>query len=90
MTYATGGAAEAIEGWLEYRGDEPGPLLWPVQKNGELVKLDGIEDLGRLLARLDQPALAKPALERCLALPEPLQARGGAGRVEGNAYVVRR
>jgi integrase len=38
FTYATGGAAEAIEGWLEYRGYEPGPLLWPVQKNGELIK----------------------------------------------------
>ena len=38
MTYATGGAAEAMEGWLEYRGQEPGPLLWPVQKNGELIK----------------------------------------------------
>lgn len=38
MTYATGGGAEAIQGWLFYRGEEPGPLLWPVQKNGELVK----------------------------------------------------
>jgi integrase len=38
MTYATGGAAEAIEGWLFHRRHEPGPLLWPVQKNGELIE----------------------------------------------------
>lgn len=38
FTYATGGAAEALEGWLEYRGREPGPLIWPVQKDGQLIQ----------------------------------------------------
>jgi integrase len=37
-TYATGGAAEAIEDWIQYRGQEPGPLLWPVRKDGELIR----------------------------------------------------
>ncbi len=36
--YATGGAEEAIKGWIEHRGDEPGPLFWPVLKSGKPTK----------------------------------------------------
>ncbi len=38
IVYATGGAGEAIEGWIAHRGEEPGPLFWPVLKNGKPVK----------------------------------------------------
>jgi integrase len=38
IVYAMGGAGEAIEGWIFHRGEEPGPLFWPVLKNGEPVK----------------------------------------------------
>ena len=38
IVYATGGAGEAIEGWILHRGDEPGPLFWPVLKNGRPTK----------------------------------------------------
>ena len=34
VVYATGGAGEAIRGWIEHRGGEPGPLFWPVLKSG--------------------------------------------------------
>lgn len=34
--YAAGGAREALEAWLELRGDEPGPLLCRVNKGGRL------------------------------------------------------
>ncbi len=34
VVYATGGAGEAIKGWISPRGEEPGPLFWPVLKNG--------------------------------------------------------
>jgi integrase len=36
--YATGGSGEAIKGWILYRGEEPGPLFWPVLKNGKPTK----------------------------------------------------
>ena len=32
--YATNGSADALNAWLGYRGDEPGPLFWPVNKGG--------------------------------------------------------
>ena len=38
VVYATGGAAEATRGWIAHRGGEPGPLFWPVLKNGKPVK----------------------------------------------------
>ena len=38
VVYATGGAEEAIKGWIEQRGEEPGPLFWPVLKSGKPVK----------------------------------------------------
>lgn len=37
IVYATGGAGEAIEGWILHRGEEPGPLFWPVLKSGRPV-----------------------------------------------------
>lgn len=32
------GQTLAIRDWLAVRGDEPGPLLWPVNKGGRLIK----------------------------------------------------
>lgn len=34
--YITGGAATALEGWIDLRGDEDGPLFWPLDKAGRL------------------------------------------------------
>ena len=36
LVYATNGGRAAIEAWLEARGDEPGPLLCPVNKGGRI------------------------------------------------------
>ncbi len=33
--YATNGSQDALSAWLRYRGDEPGPLFWPVNKGGK-------------------------------------------------------
>lgn len=38
IIYATGGAGEAIQGWVAHRGEEPGPLFWPVLKSGKPVR----------------------------------------------------
>jgi site-specific recombinase XerD len=38
VVYATGGAEEAIRGWISHCGEEPGPLFWPVLKNGKPTK----------------------------------------------------
>lgn len=37
MTYLPGGASAAVEDWLALRGDEPGPLLYPVDKAGQIT-----------------------------------------------------
>ncbi len=37
MTYLLQGASAAIEDWLALRGDEPGPLLYPVDKAGQIT-----------------------------------------------------
>lgn len=36
--YITNGGLKAVEAWLLHRGDEPGPLLYPVRKGGEIVR----------------------------------------------------
>jgi integrase/recombinase XerD len=43
MAYATGGTAQALDGWLGVRGDAAGPLFCPVDKAGRvrLVRLSG-------------------------------------------------
>lgn len=38
IVYATGGAGEAIQGWIAHRGEESGPLFWPVLKNDKPTK----------------------------------------------------
>src|SRR5215207_745310 len=38
MTYAVGGAQDAIEAWVEVRGDEPGPLLYPINKGDNVQR----------------------------------------------------
>ncbi|MGH7476575.1 MAG: tyrosine-type recombinase/integrase [Longimicrobiales bacterium] len=35
--YASAGARAAIEAWMRIRGEDPGPLLWPVRKGGALL-----------------------------------------------------
>ena len=35
--YLTEGAYEALSDWLLIRGNEPGPLLWPINKGGKMV-----------------------------------------------------
>ncbi len=35
IVYATGGAGDALRGWILHRGEQPGPLFWPVLKNGK-------------------------------------------------------
>ena len=37
MTYLPTGATAAVLDWLELRGDEPGPLLYPVDKAGRIT-----------------------------------------------------
>jgi site-specific recombinase XerD len=36
--YITNGALDALTGWLEHRGSQPGPLLLPVLKSGRLKR----------------------------------------------------
>ncbi len=56
LVHATGGAARALERWLAFRGEEPGPLLVPVTRGGR-VQLRRLNDqavfviLRRLAAR---------------------------------------
>jgi site-specific recombinase XerD len=38
MTYAVGGAQDAIEAWVRNRGDEPGPLLYPINKGDKVQR----------------------------------------------------
>lgn len=38
MTYLPAGATLALEDWLAFRGDEPGPLLYPVDKAGQITQ----------------------------------------------------
>lgn len=37
ITYLPQGASAAVEDWLAIRGDEPGPLLYPVDKAGQIA-----------------------------------------------------
>jgi len=36
LVYPTSGAAVALDDWLAIRGEDPGPLFWPVTKGGKL------------------------------------------------------
>ena len=36
LVYAATGSLEALNAWLQHRGDEPGPLFWPVNKGGRM------------------------------------------------------
>lgn len=36
ITYLPPGAGEAVRNWLSIRGDAPGPLLYPVDKSGQI------------------------------------------------------
>ena len=36
--WLTNGSLEALEAWLAFRGDDPGPLFFPVRKGGMIVR----------------------------------------------------
>jgi len=36
--YLAEGATEALTDWLHIRGDSPGPLLWPINKRGNIIE----------------------------------------------------
>jgi site-specific recombinase XerD len=38
LVYLTGGAAKAVEVWLALRGREPGPLVYPIRKGGQMIR----------------------------------------------------
>jgi site-specific recombinase XerD len=38
MTYAVGGAQDAIEAWVQNRGEESGPLLYPINKGDNIQR----------------------------------------------------
>ena len=38
QVYPSSGAVEALGDWLALRGDDPGPLFWPVAKGGRLQR----------------------------------------------------
>jgi len=38
VLFITNGGLKAVEAWLRHRGDEPGPLLHPVRKGGEIIR----------------------------------------------------
>lgn len=38
MIYLNGGSKEYMADWLAIRGDDPGPLFWPVNKGGRLIR----------------------------------------------------
>jgi len=37
IAYATGGSRAALAAWLLVRGDEPGPLFWPIDQAGRMI-----------------------------------------------------
>jgi integrase len=55
ITYASGGAAEAIEAWVRIRGEEDGPLFYPINKGDRIqrrrVSDQAIYDILRRLGR---------------------------------------
>ncbi len=55
ITYAAGGAQDAIEAWVEVRGGEPGPLLYPINKGDRIQRRrmsdQAIYDILRRLGR---------------------------------------
>lgn len=56
-TYVENGAAEALADWLQLRGNEPGPLFYPVNKGGR------IQPGRRITAQAIYNMLAKRAAE---------------------------
>jgi site-specific recombinase XerC len=55
MTYAVGGAQDAIEAWVELRGGERGPVLYPINKGDNIQRRrmsdQAIYDILRRLGR---------------------------------------
>jgi len=62
--WVTNGSKDALDAWLAVRGDEPGPLFFPVNKGGTILRhrmTDGaVAELVRRLARKSRIASFSP------------------------------
>jgi len=60
--YATNGSQDALEAWLTFRGDQPGPLFCPINKGGRLSVGQGMTDqavLYRVRKRAEQAGVPR-------------------------------
>lgn len=69
IVYAPSGAIAAIQVWITYRGEEPGPLLFAIRKDGEIQRHgltpEAIRSaLGRIAARAGVRAFTPHDLRR--------------------------
>ena len=59
--HLAGGAAAALDAWLVFRGDAPGPLLLPVEKGGRVqdrrMSIQGVYDA--IVARAERAGVAR-------------------------------
>jgi site-specific recombinase XerD len=64
VTWVTNGSRDALDAWLLYRGDEPGPPVMPVSKGNEIERrrmTDGaVAELVRRLAKRSKIAAFSP------------------------------
>src|SRR5439155_16599133 len=44
IAYATNGAKAALDAWLQVRGSEPGPMVWPAARRGRGLVYRGRDD----------------------------------------------
>ena len=76
--YLSNGGLLAVRAWLHLRGDEPGPLIHPVQKGGTILRRrmddQSILDLVHRLARKAQVAAFSPHDLRRTAVGDLLDA----------------
>jgi site-specific recombinase XerD len=64
LGWVTNGSRDALDAWLLYRGDQPGPLFFPVTKGGTIIRhrmTDGaVAEVVRRLARKSRIASFSP------------------------------
>ena len=64
LAWSTNGSRDALDAWLAVRGDEPGPLFYPVTKGGKIIPhrmTDGaVAELVKRLARKSRIAAFSP------------------------------
>ena len=54
ITYLPPGAIEPVQRWLEWRGDEPGPMFYPINRGGRVVVQDRSMNDQSVLVMLDK------------------------------------